>query len=73
MCFRRVSSSCSIYGTQSCVLVHNKKSVILVSPSDIRWSVKETELLVALRIEDDQTFCMNKTHKQLWDRIAEKK
>ena len=62
-CFGRVSSSCSIYGTQTCILVHIKKSVILFYPSDISWSVKETELLVALHIEDDQKFCLNKTHK----------
>jgi hypothetical protein len=40
--------------------------------TDIRWSSQETQLLVAIRIEQDTLFKLNRTHRSLWDGISKK-
>lgn len=44
--------------------------ITIITLVDTKWTGKEAEMLVSLRIENDLKFEMMKTHKSLWDKIS---
>lgn len=44
--------------------------ITIITLVDTKWTGKEAEMLVSLRIENDLKFEMMKTHKSLWNNIS---